>query len=75
VASSRGHLSCVHYLLDSNAAGDGGGDIDEQDKWGNTALHLAARRKYLQVSLALMQAGADVDLVNCVSMQFTFYNH
>ncbi len=54
-------MACVRVLLDNNY-----GDIDEQDKWGNTALHLAVRKRHVALGMALMQAGADVDLVNCV---------
>ena len=82
VASSSGHLATVHFLLECNATANS--MLDEQDKWGNTALHLAARKRHaqvrdpstrerqrimlniLQVAMALMQAGVDVDVANCV---------
>ena len=47
VASSRGHEACVQLLLESAAAANG--LLDDQDKWGNTALHLAVRKRHAQV--------------------------
>ena len=47
VASSRGHEACVQLLLESTAAANG--LLDDQDKWGNTALHLAVRKRHAQV--------------------------
>ena len=61
MSSSRGNLDCTRCLVESKT------DVDEQDKWGNTALHLAIRRHYSQVAMLLLHTGADFDLVNCVS--------
>ena len=47
MASSRGHEACVQLLLESAAAANG--LLDDQDKWGNTALHLAVRKRHAQV--------------------------
>ena len=47
MASSRGHEACVQLLLESTAAANG--LLDDQDKWGNTALHLAVRKRHAQV--------------------------
>ena len=59
-AASRGHLDSVQSLIEVKC------DLDEQDKWGNTALHLAIKRKYSNVAMMLLQAGADFDIGNCV---------
>ena len=47
VASARGHLACVQLLLESTAAANG--LLDDQDRWGNTALDLAVRKRHTQV--------------------------
>ena len=47
VASARGHAACVQLLLESTAAANG--LLDDQDRWGNTALHLAVRKRHTQV--------------------------
>ena len=47
VASSRGHQACVQLLLECAAAANS--MLDDQDKWGNTALHLAVRKRHAQV--------------------------
>lgn len=61
-ASSRGHLECVQSLIEAKS------ELDDQDRWGNTALHLAIKRKYSNVAMMLLQAGADFDLGNCVNI-------
>ena len=65
IASSRGNLDCVRCLLDSSKSG-----IDDPDKWGNTPLHLSVRRRYTQVAMLLLHAGAEFDLRNCVSTNY-----
>jgi len=60
IASSRGNLDCVRCLLDSNKSG-----MDDPDKYGNTPLHLSVRRRYTQVAMLLLHAGAEFDLRNC----------
>ena len=49
VASSRGHQACVQFLLEGTVAANG--MLDDQDKWGNTALHLAVRKRHAQVGI------------------------
>ena len=61
MASSRGHVDCAGVLIDASV------ELDFQDKWGNTALHMAIRRHYSPVAMQLLHAGADFDIVNCVS--------
>ena len=60
IASSRGSLDCVRSLLDSSKTG-----LDDPDKYGNTPLHLSVRRRYSQVAMLLLHAGAEFDLRNC----------
>ena len=69
IASSRGNLDCVRCLLDSNKSG-----MDDPDKYGNTPLHLSVRRRYTQVAMLLLHAGAEFDLRNCVSKSCTWKN-
>ena len=61
IASSRGHLDCVRYLLDARAEVDVPNDAAVG---GNTPLHLAIMRHYTNVAMLLLHAGADFDLVS-----------
>ena len=61
IASSRGHLDCVRYLLDARAEVDVPNDAAVG---GNTPLHLSIMRHYTNVAMLLLHAGADFDLVN-----------
>ena len=61
IASSRGHLDCVRYLLDARAEIDVPNDAAVG---GNTPLHLAIMRHYTNVAMLLLHAGADFDLVS-----------
>ena len=61
MASARGNVDSVRCLTDAKC------DVDDQDKYGNTALHLAIRRKYSNVAMVLLHSGADFDISNCVS--------
>ncbi len=67
VASSRGNLDCVRCLIANGGGENSKLGLDDPDKWGNTALHLAIRRRYSQVAMLLLHAGAEFDLRNCVS--------
>ena len=49
-------------------AAEADADLNEQDKWGNTPLHLAVRKGHAQIAMLLLQSqGADLDIANCVS--------
>jgi ankyrin repeat protein len=41
-----------------------GADIDSADKWGNTAMHVAARKRFESVIRFLVEKGARVDAKN-----------
>ncbi len=62
MSSSRGHSDCSSALLDAKV------EMDAQDRWGNTPLHLSVRRRKTQAAMLLLHAGADFDIVNCVSV-------
>ena len=55
-ASENGHMNVVTFLVGH------GGNMDLQDKDGNTALHYAFRRKFLDVAHKLLTLGANVNL-------------
>ena len=55
-ASYNGHVNAVTFLMEHGA------DMDLQDKEGNTALHYALRRKFLDVAHKLLTLGANVNL-------------
>lgn len=41
-----------------------GGDVDVRDRWGSTALHIAALNGRPEIVRLLREAGADVELPN-----------
>ena len=64
LAAIRGHLEIVKFLLshDGGGGGGGGGNCLATDKYGETALHKAARRGKVDVVQALLDAGADYSI-------------
>ena len=58
--AEKGHDSLVMHLILQ------GVDVNYQDVNGNTALHLAAHSDHIQCGILLVEAGADVRLVNRV---------
>ncbi len=64
-ACQRGHQECARVLLDGGRC-----DLDAQDRWSNTALHLAVKRRRAGAAMMLLHAGADFDLLNCVRKYF-----
>ncbi len=69
IASSRGHLDCVRYLLDARAEVDVPNDAAVG---GNTPLHLSIMRHYTNVAMLLLHAGADFDFVRIPSFPVLF---
>jgi uncharacterized protein len=58
-ASCGGHVDVCSILL-----AHGCGDVDQQDSYGRTALHLARRNGHMSVLWALLRAGADPLMVD-----------
>ena len=56
MASSRGHQACIQFLLECTVSANG--MLDDQDKWGNTALHLAVRKRHAQVGKMVGRTGS-----------------
>lgn len=52
-----GNLNIVELLLRTKKV-----DINAQNKFGETALHLAGEREYLEIVKLLLENGAHVDL-------------
>jgi len=59
-AAMRGHLEVVKALLEAGA--DVNQDVNQQDKYGNTALGEATGQGSTLVVMELIKAGADVNL-------------
>ena len=55
IASQNGHIDIVNYLIKQGAT------IDDQDDYGSTPLHYAARRGHLNVVQTLHNNGADIN--------------
>lgn len=55
IASQYGHDNIVNYLISKGAK------IEDQDEYGSTPLHYAARSGHLDVVKILINAGADVN--------------
>lgn len=53
VAASGGHEDCVHLLLRAGAL------TGHADRWGRTALHLAAQNGHAAATQLLLTAGSD----------------
>lgn len=58
IAAQNGHLELVHFLIKRKA------NLNAQNHKGNTALHMSIGYDYYETSLALIQAGADLNIVN-----------
>uniref|UniRef100_A0A0L8FQU1 Uncharacterized protein n=1 Tax=Octopus bimaculoides TaxID=37653 RepID=A0A0L8FQU1_OCTBM len=59
-SSLHGQIDDIKGILNQNNAPD----INSVDKFGNTALHLAALRNHKQVAILLLQYGIDTSLKN-----------
>jgi ankyrin repeat protein len=59
VAASAGHEDCVHLLLRAGAL------TGHADRWGRTALHLAAQNGHAAATQLLLTAGADPFIEDC----------
>ena len=53
MASKDGQVVEVNRLIQA------GGDVNEQDRWGETPLHDASRNGHVEVITALLAGGAD----------------
>lgn len=60
VACARGCIESVKALIEHKA------DLNFHDKRGNTALHWAVRRHYTIISLLLIQAECQMDVLDSV---------
>ena len=58
IAAQNGHLDIVLFLVSMHA------DLNAQNLKGNTALHMAVQYDYYDCAKALLDAGADRELVN-----------
>jgi ankyrin repeat protein len=58
-AAASGTLARVRHELATSTAG-----INHQDRWGETPLHLAARRSRPDAARLMLEAGADVNVQN-----------
>lgn len=59
VAAAAGHDQCVHLLLGAGAG------ASHADRWGRTALHLAAQGAHAAATQMLLTAGADPFVEDC----------
>ncbi len=59
VAASAGHEDCVHLLLRAGAL------TGHADRWGRTALHLAAQNGHAAATQLLLTVGADPFIEDC----------
>lgn len=59
IASAAGHAECVYLLLGAGAV------VGHADRWGRTALHLAAQNAHVSLVQMLLQAGADPFIEDC----------
>jgi hypothetical protein len=59
VAAAAGYAECVHLLLGAGAV------VGHADRWGRTALHLAAQNAHVTPVQMLLQAGADPFVEDC----------
>merc|ERR1719187_1563597 len=57
-AAAGGHLETVRLLLQLGA------DADRVDGWSESALHLASRRNHYACVQAIIEGGANVNLLN-----------
>ena len=55
IASERGHLSIVEYLINHGA------DVNKANHWGRTPLSIASENGHLSVAKCLFEHGADVN--------------
>lgn len=58
MSAMHGHLDCVIAIAAARAL------IDEEDRWGFTALHYAAKYNRAKICLHLIKRGADKDVQN-----------
>lgn len=59
VAASAGHEDCARLLLGAGAL------TGHADRWGRTALHLAAQNGHAAATQLLLNAGADPFVEDC----------
>ncbi len=59
IASAAGHAECLYLLLGAGAV------VGHADRWGRTALHLAAQNAHVSLVQMLLQAGADPFIEDC----------
>lgn len=57
-AAYEGRPEMLRVILEFNP------NLEAQSSMGNTALHLAADRSYVQIVTALLEAGASTDIIN-----------
>ena len=55
LAARNGHFVIVKLLLEAGA------DVEARDRWGQTALHWAAKRSQANEVKLLLEAGADAE--------------
>ena len=59
IASAAGHAKCLYLLLGAGAA------VGHADRWGRTAMHLAAQNAHVSLVRMLLQTGADPFIEDC----------
>ena len=61
LAAENNHLRCVKTLLKTGVRAE---LLNRNDRWDNTALHIASIRGHLDIVTALIEAGAQIDNKN-----------
>lgn len=72
------HCACAQEHLEAVEALIGlGANIDAQDNYGNTPLHVATRTRHIGIVQLLLKAGANTELtdaVNRIVLRPNYYN-
>ena len=63
--SEKGRTACVRALLDAGASASAAVVLDNNDEPTYTALHDAAYSGFATICRLLLDAGADLDFLNC----------